>query len=82
MTLQAALEEQEIKNLFKTLENKEVNIWTVIDRLVTGIEILLDMMIIALQNKRESNQEDPSSRDNSVTPPLNKGKAKSNKLQV
>ena len=34
-------------------------------------------MTIALQDGRESNQKDPSSQDNSVTPPLNKGKAKS-----
>ena len=68
-----------MENLFETLEDKEVDIWIVIDSSVTGIETLLDTITITLQNGRESNQDDLSSYDNSVTPPLNKGKAKSNK---
>jgi len=55
MTLQAALEEQEIKNPFKTLEDKEVNTWTVINSLVIGIKTLLNIMTIALQDRRENN---------------------------
>ena len=47
-----------------------------------GIETLLDTMTIALQNGRESNQENLSSQDDNATPPLNKGKAKSNKPWV
>ena len=46
---------------------------------MTGIEIPLDMITIVLQNGRESNQENLSNHDNNVTPPFNKGKAKSNK---
>ena len=55
MTLQAALKEQEIKNLFKTLEDKEVDTQTVIDGSVMGIKTLLDTITIALQDKREDN---------------------------
>ena len=44
-----------------------------------GIETLLDIMAIALQDRRESNQENLSSHNNNITPPLSKGKAKSNK---
>ena len=44
-----------------------------------GIETLLDIMTITLQNGRESNQEYPSTYDDSATLLLNKGKAKSNK---
>ena len=75
-TLQAALEKAKIENLFKTLQNKEVNTKTVIDNLVTGIETLLDTMTIASQDGRESDQENLSSHNDSVTPPFNKGKAK------
>ena len=46
---------------------------------MTRIETLLGTMTIALQDGRESNQEDPSSYNNNATLPLNKGKAKSNK---
>lgn len=53
MTLQAALEEME--NLFKTSKDKKVNIKTVMDDLVMGIKTLLDIIIITLQNRRESN---------------------------
>ncbi len=81
-TLQAALEKTKIKNLFETLKDKEANIETVINSSVTRIETLLDIIIITLQNGRENNQEDLNSHNNSVTPPLNKGKAKSNKLWV
>ena len=79
MTLQAALEEQEIKNLFKTLEDKKANTQTVIDGSVTGIETLLNIITITLQDGRESNQENPSSHNNNTTPTLDKGKAKNNK---
>ena len=48
MTLQAVLEKQEIKNPFKTLEDKKADIKTVINKSVMGIEILLDMIIIIL----------------------------------
>ena len=68
-----------MENPFKTPEDKKVDTWTVIDSLVTGIKTLLDIITIASQNKRESNQENPSSYNNNTTPPLNKGKAKSNK---
>ena len=44
-----------------------------------GIKTLLNIMIITLQDGRESNQKDPSSQDDNITPPLNKGKTKSNK---
>ena len=44
-----------------------------------GIETLLDIITITLQDGRESNQENLSSYDNSTTLLLNKGKAKSNK---
>jgi len=52
--LQAALEEQEMENLFKTPKDNKVNIWIVIDSSVMGIETLLDIMTIALQYKREN----------------------------
>ena len=55
MTLQAALKEQEIKNPFKTLKDKEANTETVIDSLIMGIETLLNIMTIALQDRRENN---------------------------
>ena len=44
-----------MKNPFKTPEDNEADIWTVIDGLVTGIETLLDMMTIASQDGRENN---------------------------
>ena len=47
-----------------------------------GIETLLDTMTIALQNGRESNQENLSSYGDSVILLLDKGKAKSNELWV
>jgi len=47
-------------------------------RLVMGIKTLLNMMFIALQDKREKNQNDLSKQNVSVTPPFVKGK----KLQV
>ena len=81
-TLQAALKETKIKNLFKTLKDKEADTEKVINNSVAGVETLLDMITIALQNKRENNPENPSSHEDSVTPLFNKGKAKSNKPQV
>ena len=50
------------------------------DDLVMGIETLLDIITIASQNGRESNQENPSSYKNSVTLLLNKGKAKNSEF--
>jgi len=47
-----------------------------------GIETLLDIITIILQDGRESNQKDLSSHNDNATLPLNKGKAKSNKLWV
>ena len=44
-----------------------------------GIKTPLDIITIALQDRRESDQENLSSHDDSTTPPLNKGKAKNNK---
>jgi len=52
MTLQAIL--KEVRNPFKTFEDKKVNIKTVINNLVMGIETKLNTMIIALQNEREN----------------------------
>ena len=53
MTLQTTLEE--LNNLFKPLKNKKANTKTIINKLMIGIETLLDTMTIALQNGRESN---------------------------
>ena len=53
-TLQAALEEAKIKNPFKTPEDIKANIKIIIDNSVVGIETLLDIMTITLQNKREN----------------------------
>ena len=47
-TLQVALKEIKIENLFKTLEDKKVDIKIVIDDLVMGIKTLLDIITIAL----------------------------------
>ena len=70
------MEEIKIKNLFKTLEDKEVNTKIVIDDLVIGIKTLLNIITITSQDKRESNQKDLSSYEDNVTPLFNKGKAK------
>ena len=72
--MQATLDE--IENLFKSLEDIEAETETVIDNLVTGIKTLLDMMSITSQDGKESNQENLSGHKDSVTPPLDKGKAK------
>ena len=77
MTLQAALKEME--NLFKNPKDKKANTQMVINELVTGIETLLDIMIITSQDERENNQENPNNYNNNVISPFNKGKAKSNK---
>ena len=53
--LQVTLKEQEIKNPFKTLKDKKANTEIVINKSMTGIETLLDMMTITSQNGRESN---------------------------
>ena len=44
----------EIENPFKSLEDIEAETEIIIDDLVTGIETLLDIMSIALQNSKES----------------------------
>ncbi len=44
-----------MENLFETLEDNKVDIWTVINSSVTGIETLLDIITITLQNGREDN---------------------------
>ena len=51
--VQATLDK--IKNLFKSLEDTKAETEIVIDNLVIGIETLLDIMSIALQDSRESN---------------------------
>ena len=43
------------KNPFKTLKDKEIDTGIVIDNSVMGIETLLDIMIITLQDGKESN---------------------------
>jgi len=74
-----------IKNLFIDLNNYEiikepkyalkVETETATEpRLVVGIETPLDTMSIALQNRRESNQEGLSKYKASITPLLVKGK--------
>ncbi len=68
-----------MENLFETLEDKEVDTQIVIDSSVTGIKTLLNTMTIISQDGRESDQENLRSHNNSITPPFNKGKAKSNK---
>ena len=72
--MQATLDE--IEKSLKLLKDIEAETETVIDDLVMGIETPLDTMSIALQDGRESNQEDPSGQKNSTTLPLDKGKAK------
>ena len=72
--MQATLDKME--NLFKSLEDIEVETETVIDNSVMGIETPLDMMSITLQNGRERDQESPSSHMDSVTLLLNKGNAR------
>ena len=42
------MEEQKIKDLFKTPEDKEADIWIVINSSVIGIETLLNMITIIL----------------------------------
>ncbi len=69
-----------MENLFELLKDTKVETETVIDNSVTGIETLLDMMSIALQDGKESNQEDLSGHKDSTTPPLDKGKARMNTL--
>ena len=54
MTLQAALEEAKIKNLFKTPKDIEADTEIVINNSAAGIETLLNIMTIALQDGRES----------------------------
>jgi hypothetical protein len=77
--LQATLKEAKIENPFKTLKDIKADTEIVMDDLVIGIETPLDTMIITSQDGRENDQENLSSHNNSITPPLNKGKAKSNK---
>ncbi len=44
-----------MENLFKALEEEEINIKIVIDDLVIGVKTLLNIITIASQNGRESN---------------------------
>ncbi len=46
---------------------------------MTGIETPLDTITITSQDRRENDQGDLSSHNDSVTPPLGKEKAKNNK---
>ena len=68
-----------MENVLKTLKDKKANIKIIIDNLVARIKTLLDIIIVTLQDGRESDQKDLSSHDNNITLLLNKGKAKSNK---
>src|SRR6266702_2883297 len=77
--VQATLDKME--ELLESLEDTKAETETVIDDSVVGIETPLDTMSIALQNGKESNQENPSGCKDSTTPPLNKGKAKINMPQ-
>ena len=65
-----------MESLLELLEDIEAEIETVIDDLVMGIETLLDIMSITLQNGREKNQENLSSYKDNTIPPFEKGKAK------
>ena len=65
-----------MENPFKSLEDTKAETKTVIDGSVIGIETPLDMIFIASQDGRESDQEDPSGHKDSATPLLDKGKAK------
>ena len=65
-----------IKNPFKLLKDTKAETEIVINSLVTGIKTLLNIIFIASQNNRESDQENPSGHEDSVIPLLNKGKAK------
>src|SRR6266702_4525237 len=76
MAIQATLDEME--SLFESPEDTKAETKTVMDNSVMGIETLLDIMSIASQDGRESNQEDLS---NSITPLLDKGKARVSILQ-
>ena len=71
-----------MENPFKTLEDKEADTQIVIDGSVMGIKTLLNIIIIASQDGRESDQENPSSYNDNATLLLDKGKAKSNELWV
>ena len=70
-----------MEELFKLLKDIEIETKIVIDNLVTGIKTLLDTMSITLQDGRESDQKDLSGQKDSITPPLNKSKARINTLQ-
>ena len=70
-----------MENLFKLLEDIEVETEIVIDDLVMGIETLLDIMFITLQNGKESNQENLSGYKDSITLLLSKDKARVNTPQ-
>ena len=77
--IQATLDE--IKKPLELLEDTKAETKIVIDDSVMGIETLLNMMSITLQDERESNQENPNGLRDSTTPPLDKGKAKISTLQ-
>ena len=77
--MQATLNKME--NLFESPKDIKAETETVIDNSVMGIKTPLDTISIALQDGKESNQKDPSGRKDSITLPLNKGKAKMSTLQ-
>ena len=54
-TLQGALEEVKMENLFETPKDIKADTEIVIDDSIAEIETLLDIMTITLQDKRESN---------------------------
>ncbi len=67
-----------MENLFKSLEDTKVETKIVTNSSVTRIKTLLNIMFITSQDGKESDQENPS---DSITPPLNKGKARISMLQ-
>jgi len=74
MAVQVTLDEME--NLFKSPEDIEAETETVTNNSVMGIKTPLNIMSIALQVSKESNQEDLSGQEDSTTPPFNKDKAR------
>ena len=72
--VQATLDK--IENLFESPKDIEAETETVTNNLVMGIKTPLNTMSIALQDSRESNQENLSGHMDSTTPLSNKGKAR------
>src|SRR6266702_6186518 len=76
MAVQVTLDK--IEKLLELLNDIKAEIEIVIDDLVMGIETLLDIMFITLQNGKESNQENLSGYKDSITLLLSKDKARVN----